>query len=312
MTESDYQTLIDAPTWAFIHATAAHYPDDTAFQGVAEQRRVYDAMCAAFRRPRPEGVAVTDADLGGVPARHYRSGPALVRVIYLHGGGFVVGGLDSHDDVCAEICAATGLPVSSIDYRLAPEHLHPAAYDDALAATRAALAAGPTILCGDSAGGNLAAAVVHALRGAPGLIGQVLIYPGLGGDTGRGSHIRHAHAPMLTRDDVLAYARLRHGGPPPVGDPTASPLQDNDFSRLPPSLVVTAECDPLSDDGQDYVRAIRAAGGQAVWIEEPGLVHGYLRARHSVPRAGASFARICAALLALAEGRGVDHADPDV
>jgi acetyl esterase len=306
--ESDYATLIDAPTWAFIRATAAHYPDDAVHLDIAGQRRVYDAMCAAFRRARPAGVAVHDAPLGGVAARHYAAGPAGVRVLYLHGGGFVVGGLESHDDVCAELCAATGLPVSSIDYRLAPEHLHPAAFDDACAAARAALGDGPVVLCGDSAGGTLAAAAAHALRGHNGLLGQVLIYPGLGGDADRGSYLRHAHAPMLTREDVLAYGRMRHGGPPPAGDATASPLQDTDFRGLPPTFIVTAQCDPLSDDGRDYAAAVRAAGGTAAWVEEPGLVHGYLRARHSAPRAAASFARICAAIADLAAGRGVDRA----
>lgn len=308
MTESDYQSLIDAPTRAFIAATAAHYPAETAGLGMSDQRRIYDAMCAAFRAPRLAHIMVQDAPLGGVAARHYASGPAAARVIYLHGGGFVVGGLDSHDDVCAELCAATGLPVSSVDYRLAPEHLHPAAHDDALAATRAALASGPVILAGDSAGAALAASVTHVLRGTAGLLGQVLIYPGLGGDPDRGSYLRHAHAPMLTREDVLIYGRLRHGGPPPQGDPTAAPLQDRDFAGLPPTVIFTAECDPLADDGPAYRDAIRAAGGQAHCTEEPGLVHGYLRARHAVPRAAASFGRIAAALSRLARGQGVDPA----
>ena len=91
----------------------------------------------------------------------------------------------------------------------------------------------------------------------------------------------------------LAYGRLRHGGAEPDQDPSASPLQASDFGNLPATVVIVAECDPLADDGADYVGRILAAGGRALSITEPGLVHGYLRARHSVPRAADSFARIC-------------------
>lgn len=300
MTATDYQTLIDAATWDFIRRTDACYPPDTASRSIAEQRQIYDAMCRSFHHGYPAGVVARDGMISGVPCRTYAGGAGPV-VLYLHGGGFVVGGLDSHDDVCAEICAATGLTVVAADYRLSPEHDHPAAFDDAVAVARAL--AGPIVLVGDSAGGNLAAAVAHHLRGSGvAVLGQVLIYPGLGGDTGRGSYLAHAHAPMLTRDDVLFYAGIRHSGAVVTGDPTVSPLQDNDFSGLPPTLAISAACDPLADDARDYAAAIRAAGGRAEWIQEDGLVHGYLRARHSVPRAQASFTRICTAITALSQG----------
>ena len=297
MAGPDYQSLIDAPTWAFIRATDAAYPPDTASLSIADQRAIYDGMCRAFRCGYPPGVTARDHEIAGVPCRDFAG--AAPAVLYLHGGGFVVGGLESHDDVCAEIRGRTGLRVVCADYRLSPEHLHPAAFDDACAVARALLAAGPLLLCGDSAGGNLCAAVSHALRGAA-ILGQVLIYPGLGGDPDRGSYLTHAHAPMLTRDDVLFYKDIRHGAPPPQGDATVSPLQDSDFTRLPPTLAIAAQCDPLADDARDYAARLTAAGGTAVWIEEPGLVHGYLRARATVPRAAASFARITATLSAMA------------
>ena len=135
------------------------------------------------------------------------------------------------------------------------------------------------------------------------ILGQVLIYPGLGGDVDRGSYLTHANAPMLTRDDVLFYKDIRHGGPPPEGDPTVNPLQDRDFSGLPPTLAIAAECDPLADDAHDYAAKIPAAGGRAHAVTEPGLVHGFLRARQSVPRAAACFDRITAAITAFAETR---------
>lgn len=299
-----YDSLIDAPTWAFIRATAAAYPDDAVTLDVAGQRAVYDRMCAVFRKPRPAGVTVTDERRGGVPTRRYQSGASEVTVVYFHGGGFIVGGLESHDDVCAEICSVTGLRVVSADYRLVPEHVHPAAYHDALAATSAvADAFGPVVQAGDSAGGALAASVAHALRGSGvDVRGVVLIYPGLGGDTSRGSYVTHAQAPMLTTEDVLYYHRMRHGGSPPARDPTASALHDTDFAGLPPVAAFSAECDPLADDGRDYRDRIRAAGGVAEWYLDRGLVHGWLRARHSVPRARAAFDRITATIAALARG----------
>ncbi|WP_149587890.1 alpha/beta hydrolase [Tabrizicola flagellatus] len=301
MTQTDYQTLIDAPTWAFIEKTSASYPENTATLSIAEQRAIYDGMCAAFDTPYPPGVTSHDAPIAGVPCRIYPGKEPTV--LYLHGGGYVVGGLHSHDGVCADIRAATGLTVVSADYRLSPEHKHPAAFDDACAVARALAQQGPLILVGDSAGANLAAAAVHALRGQPQIKGQVLIYPGLGGDLSKGSYLTHAQAPMLSRDDVLFYKDIRHDGPAPEGDPTVSPLQDTDFTGLPPTFAIAAECDPLADDAPAYAAKIRAAGGRAQAITEAGLVHGYLRARHSVPRAAESFARITAAISAFAQDR---------
>jgi acetyl esterase len=298
MRRMDYRNLIDDATWAFIRATDAAYPPDTASLGIEDQRRIYDKMCRAFFRGYPPGIVAQDDRIAGVPVRTY---PGLAPcIVYFHGGGFVVGGLHSHDDVCAEIRARTGLQVVAVDYRLSPEHLHPAAFQDACAVATALGTQGPILLAGDSAGGNLAAATAHALRGsATQILGQVLIYPGLGGDPDQGSYLRHAMAPMLTRDDVLFYKDIRHGAPPPQGDPTVSPLQDTDFSNLPPTFVVSAECDPLCDDGPAYAARLRAAGGHAHAEVAPGLVHGYLRARATVPRAAASFTRICDTLTAL-------------
>ncbi len=302
MTQPDYQTLIDAPTWAFIERTNASYPENTATLSIADQRAIYDRMCAAFDTPYPPGVTSHDQPISGVPCRVYPGKEPTV--LYLHGGGFVVGGLHSHDGICADIRAATGLTVVSADYRLSPEHLHPAAFDDACAVARTLAKNGPLILVGDSAGGCLAAAACHALRHETGQIkGQVLIYPGLGGDLNKGSYLTHANAPMLTRDDVLFYKDIRHDGPAPEGDPTVSPLQDSDFTGLPMTLAIAAECDPLADDARDYAQKVAAAGGRAHWVVEPGLVHGSLRARHSVPRAVEGFARITAAIETFAEDR---------
>jgi acetyl esterase len=159
------------------------------------------------------------------------------------------------------------------------------------------------VLAGDSAGGNLAAAVSHATRGhkrRPS--GQVLIYPGLGGDPHKGSYIEHADAPMLTIHDLCFYDGVRAGGADVTADITFKPLADADYANLPPTVIVSAECDPLSSDGQSYCERVQADGGRCVWFNETGLVHGFLRARHMVGRARTSFSRIVEAAKVLGQG----------
>ncbi len=302
---ADYARLLDEETRDFIRRTESFCPPGAADLTVAGQRRAYDRMCRAFGRGRPEGVKVRDDSARGVPVRIYEAGLPSRTVMYFHGGGFVLGGLDSHDDICAEICARTGFRVVSVDYRLAPEHPHPAAFDDCRTATlwAARQYGGGLVLAGDSAGGTLAAAVAHHWRGqVEGILGQVLIYPGLGGDISGGSFIEHAQAPMLSRDDVIFYRDIRLAGQEPTDDPTWAPLQARDFSGLPPTVVFVAECDPLRDDGHEYCRRLREAGVRARCVEEKGLVHGYLRARGSVTRARESFGRIEVAIEALGQG----------
>ena len=143
--------------------------------------------------------------------------------------------LHSHDDVCAEISAATGLTVIAVDYRLSPEHAHPAAFDDACAVITAT--PGALVLVGRQCGRQSGGCSGTCAAGSARFRGQVLIYPGLGGDQTKGSYITHAHAPMLTTADIAFYAGIRHGGSaPPPGDPTVSPLQDKDFTALPMTL----------------------------------------------------------------------------
>ncbi|MER9729256.1 alpha/beta hydrolase [Mesorhizobium sp. M0217] len=306
---TDYKTLIDAETWAFIEKTNSYYPPDTIDYTIAQQRAIYDRMCREFFAGYPDGVTAETTIIAAhdIPIRIYRSASPNrdAMVLYIHGGGFILGGLDSHDDVCAELCARTGFEVVSIGYRLAPEHLHPAAFDDALHAFEWAASNYdcPILLCGDSAGGNLCAAVAHATRShAKKPIGQVLIYPGLGGDRSQGSYLTHAEAPMLTVRDLDFYRDIRTGGVDGTGDITLYPMADADFTGLPPTVLITAECDPLSSDGEAYRDRVLAAGGHATWFEEPGLVHGYLRARHTVGRARASFSRIVEAVSVLGKG----------
>ncbi|MDX8530115.1 alpha/beta hydrolase [Mesorhizobium sp. VK25A] len=305
-----YADRLDPKLWDYIDEVNSWYPPEIVAAPIAEQRAVYDKMCVAFHRGHPEGVVTSDGLVAtaahAIPVRRYHmANNAAAIVVYYHGGGFVLGDLDSHDDICAEICAGTGFEVISADYRLAPEHLHPASFDDALAVFEwvAATSALPIVLCGESAGGNLAAAMAQATRHHPRhAVGQMLIYPGLGGDeTGR-SYVEHAEAPLLTVADIEFYRRIRSAPGQSADDPTFSPLKDRDFSGLPPTVIVTAECDPLSSDGEIYRDRILAAGGQARWREEPRLVHSFLRARPTVPSAAEAFARIVGDIVRLGAG----------
>jgi acetyl esterase len=310
---TDYKKLIDAETWAFIERTNAYYPPDTVDYTIAQQREIYDRLCREFFAGYPDDVTAEITAISTptheIPIRIYRASPSPTAIVlYFHGGAFILGGLDSHDDVCAELCTRTGYEVVSVDYRRAPEHLHPAAFDDALTAFgwAAETYTQPIVLTGDSAGGNLTAAVTHATRGhkrQP--VGQVLIYPALGGDQSKGSYVRHAEAPMLTLRDIEFYADIRTGGQHRAGDITLSPLADTAFSGLPSTVLITAECDPLSSDGEAYRDCVIAAGGKAFWHDEQGLVHGHLRARHSVGRARESFSRIVRAVEALGKGEWI-------
>lgn len=304
----DYQALLDDEIWAFLDKTAQFYPPDAVDLTVQEQRAVYDRMCVAFDFGRPDGLRVSDVPFGGVPCRIYENAEdSATTVFFCHGGGFVVGGLDSHDSVCADICTRTGFKVVAVDYRMSPEHPHPDDFNDAWAAFEAVAAStqGPIVLCGDSAGGNLVAAVAHHARGSIDgrITGQLLIYPGLGGDMTKGSYIDHPEAPGLTTKDMAFYSAIRAGGADKTGDATWAPLHDSDFSGLPATVVLTAQCDPLSSDGAAYRDAVTAQGGKAVWLEEKGLVHGHLRARRMSAKAALSFDRSIASLKALSLGQ---------
>ncbi|MEM9277199.1 MAG: alpha/beta hydrolase [Pseudomonadota bacterium] len=310
--ETKYLDILDEETLAFVKHTEDFYPPYAVNAPIPEQRQYYDALCREYHIEYPEGVSSSDRTLKNreafIQLRNYVSvsGVSRAHIVFFHGGGFVVGNLETHDSICAEFCGRTGCSVTAVDYRLAPEHLHPAAFDDSLVAFQriANETDLPIILVGDSAGGNLAAAVSHTARKEEKQpIGQVLIYPALGGDQTKGSYIEHANAPGLTLDDIDYYHRIRTGGKGLPQDVSAMPLLDEDFSNLPPTVIITAECDPLADDGRDYRDKIAAAGGKVVWINEEGLIHGYLRARSTVKRAADSVTRIVEAIEMLADGK---------
>lgn len=269
---------------AFVEKTVSFNSTDSSLAGL---RRAYSEMCRAFTPARPAGLYVVDFVLSGVAVRSYQppvSGTSCI--VYLHGGGWVVGDLDSHDFICAELASTLGVLVIAVDYRRAPEHPFPAAFDDCLKVWRA-LRTGPfqlvperMLVAGDSAGGNLAAALCLALRDAsePLPCAQALIYPGLGGDHRLPSRSECADAPLLSNSDVDCYHALYLRG---TRHPSAyaMPLLATDFRGLPPAWIAVAQFDPLRDDGVRYAEQLNAAGGAATLYVGEGLVHGCLRAR---------------------------------
>jgi acetyl esterase len=207
-------------------------------------------------------------------------------LVFFHGGGWVRGSLQTHDVVCRALANGAGCIVVSVDYRMAPEHTFPAAFDDSLAATRwvgehaVELGIEPSRLAvgGDSAGGNLAAAVALAIRdeGGPPLVHQLLIYPVTDYNFDTPSYIENAEGYMLTREAMRFYWRLYLRDEADADDYRASPLRARSFNNLPPALVITAEYDPLRDEGRAYADQLREAGTRVVYREYPGMVHGFV------------------------------------
>ncbi|MXZ81193.1 MAG: alpha/beta hydrolase [Gammaproteobacteria bacterium] len=303
---------LDPEIAAFVEKSASAYPDNALELSMAEHRECYRALFEMFQAPIPAGVAKEDSAIPGrsghsIPVRSYsvETDRPDALILYLHGGGFIVGNLDSHDSVCAEIAARTGIRVVAVDYRLAPEHLHPAQIEDTQDAFLA-LDRGSTIVAGDSAGGTLSAALCIAQQDTDRQpIGQLLIYPYLGGmHLNLEAHVDGFNAPSMTSSDIEDYIDIWSDGNPDWTDPTFAPLIHEKLSGLPPCIAMAAEYDPLRDDALVYADKLAAAGVKARAILDKGLPHGHLRARHLSEKARASFDRLCEALSELAEAGG--------
>ena len=243
---------------------------------------------------------------GPIPVRLYwpeGEGPHPV-IAFFHGGGFVLCGLESHDETARQLCKGSGAVLMSVDYRLAPEAKFPAAPDDCYAATEwlagnaASLGGDPSRLAvaGDSAGGNLAAVTARRAlaRGGPAIVHQLLIYPvaDFGHDTE--SYRENAEGYFLTAD-MMKWFRHHY-----LSDaenerlhPEASPLLAEDFAGLPPATVQTAEFDPLRDEGRAYAKRLSDAGVAAELIEYDGLVHGFMAWTAAVDRAADAMRDAC-------------------
>jgi acetyl esterase len=290
-----YEKLFDDEIKEFIRISET-FAQEYVGNSVEDIRQSYNEMVKHFRKARPSSVQVEDKKVAfkerSLLYRQYSKGSDKKSdLIYFHGGGFVVGGLESHDDICAEICESTGCDVFSLDYSLAPEVKYPEFFLDAIRFYY--FIKNPErrlILVGDSAGGTLAGFVANKVRNVtirP--EAQVLIYPDLAGQIRSPNKRQFSDAPLLTQDDVDFYHKC-------AGLPLEKGLHDlirnSDNDNMPKTLLVSAEIDPLAEDCQSYVESLKQYGCDITFLEGLGLPHGFLRARHLSKKARIVFDEI--------------------
>lgn len=251
-------------------------------------RKAFRAMTVEATQPEQVVAvgSVADDVVAGVPVRIYRptaEGP-VPTLVFLHGGGFVIGDLDTHDQTCRRLCAGADVVVVSADYRLAPEHVWPAAVDDAVAVTTAVAAdlafygGSPALgVGGDSAGGNLAAIVAQQPGLREAIAGQLLIYPAV--DPGGEYASREENASGYFLEQAGMEWFFAHYVPDLdetlLDDPRLAPLR-GELAGVAPAVVVTAEYDPLRDEGEAYADALAAAGVAVDRVRYDGLIHGFI------------------------------------
>ncbi len=276
----------------------------------AEARAMYLAMKDVADPPVGTLGAIIDFAIpgpaGDIPARLFdakaarAAGPAMV---FFHGGGFVIGNIDTHASFCAEMARVLDIPVISVDYRLAPEHPWPAAPDDCEAAARF-IAGSPAVLdrqvtglvlSGDSAGGTLTITTAMALRDAPAavpVIAQFAQYPAADMATEHPSYAQFADGFLLTRDTMEWFNAAYQ---PDLTHPRGSPMIGS-VAGLPPAVVLTASLDPIRDQGRAYAAALIAAGIPTVFQEARGNIHGFVTLRQAIPSSQTDVANALAAL----------------
>ncbi|MGW9193784.1 alpha/beta hydrolase [Micromonospora chersina] len=306
MAEPNSPPLADAALAAFVEAVRQNPGPPARTVGAAALRRAQRLRVDA-RPPGPEIDRVEDLTVGAgaVGTRLYRPSPAArPLVVFLHGGMWTIGDLESHDRACRRLALTTGTAVLSVDYRRAPEHPWPAAVDDCVevirwAATGGGSSAGiggPTVVMGDSSGGNLAALACLRLRdeGGPLPAAQILVCPNTDLTLSCPSARTKATGWGLATDDVAWGAEQWVPDPARRADAAVSPLSAADLSGLPPAVVVTAEHDPLRDEGNAYAARLAAAGVPVRHRCEAGMVHGFLTLDTVSPAAAAAGDRVFA------------------
>jgi acetyl esterase len=278
-------------------------------EGTADQARAgFQLLTVGARETVPEVGSAEDSTVPGAEgelrARVYRpetEGP-VPTIVMFHGGGWVIGDLDTHDAMARTLCRDCEAVVVSIDYRLAPEAAFPAAVDDALAATRWVVAHRAELggddriaVAGDSAGGNLAAVVAQLLRdaGDPPLAGQLLVYPATDAVGDYASRTENARGYFLEKETMEWFIGQYAPDAATHGDPRISPLLTEDLAGLPPAVVVTAEYDPLRDEGEAYAAALSKAGVAVDVRRFDGMVHGFFDMAAVSPAAQAAVEETC-------------------
>ena len=305
------------------------HPEARGFLDLIEQRGIpplHTLSVVEARRFARERRAITQPDPppvaeirnlsasgphGPIPLRLYRPAGSTARaalpvLVYFHGGGWVIGDLDTHDTLCRQLANFSGCALVSVDYRMGPEHRFPAAVDDCLAATRWVRAHAADLgidvtrlgVGGDSAGGNLAAVVALLAREAGDLpiTHQLLIYPATDMRRGAPSHQENGQGYLLTADTIDYFVGHYIADRAAYTDWRASPLLHPDLSRLPPAFVLTAGFDPLRDEGAAYAERLTAAGNRASYVCFTRQIHGFITMGRLLGEANTAVA-LCAAEL---------------
>ncbi|MBV9923071.1 MAG: alpha/beta hydrolase [Pseudonocardia sp.] len=304
--------VIDPQVQALLNALESSGGVPLVRGSATETREHYRELSLARRGPGfvPEAVAdvvdeTIDGPAGPLPLRSYTPTDDRGRVVtYLHGGGWVMGDLDTHDPVCRRVANALGALVVAVDYRLGPEHRHPAAVDDVTTAMEWVAAQHPGRVrgvAGDSAGATLAAVGALATRGTPvEAVAQMLLYPATDPSQSRPSVRTNGEGYFLTAADVSwFYDHYLTGGPADA----SFDLLAADVAGAAPAVVATAEFDPLRDEGDAYAERLRAADVPVVHIPGPGLVHGYFGFLGVADAADRQSAAVLATFDALLDGR---------
>lgn len=301
---------LDPQAKALLDQFAAIGGQSLSSMSVPDARRAMEVLAAMRGEPAPIGSAVDrriPGPAGDIPVRVYTPNATapLPLLVYFHGGGWVLGGLDTHDGVCRELANGAGCIVVSVDYRLAPEHKFPAAAEDCYAATRWVAAnaaelggdAQRVAVGGDSAGGNLTAVVALMARdrGGPPIIFQLLIYPATMAAFDTESYRDNADGYLLTTADMRWFWNHYLDRSNDAANPYASPLMAK-LTGLPPALVITAEFDPLRDEGEQYAHRLEEAGVAARLTRYDGMIHGFFGMGHLMDKAKAAVQQACANL----------------
>ena len=307
--------MLDPQSRALLEKAAAANVPGPEQTSAEEARELYKRSRLPLQPPKPEMGVVRDITIDGsrgpLTLREFRpktpgDGKDLPALVYFHGGGWVIGDIDTHDTLCRQLSDGSGAAVYSVNYAKAPEHKFPAAVEDALLATHyviqshAALGIDPARVGtgGDSAGGNLATVVAQSLRGKlehP-LALQLLIYPVTDLRLSMPSYETYANGYGLTATAMRHFRDTYLRGAADIADTRASPLLQSDLSGMPPALVLTAGFDPLRDEGAAYADALSAAGCPAQYVCFERQIHGFIIMGGAVEEANTAV-RLCADFL---------------
>jgi acetyl esterase len=288
--EKSVEPPLDIQSKAFVAALAEQKGPGFHEMPPAEARKAFADLTPLFGTG-PDDVSVQDQEFGTVPVRIYKPKDAasepsvdLPVVIYFHGGGWVLGSIETHDALCRRLCSESKAAVVSVEYRLAPEHPFPAPLDDCYDATQyisnhaheLGLDAKRLVVAGDSAGGNLAAAVAFKAKNTkgPSLRAQVLIYPAIDSDCASKTYSSYASGYGLTRDSMQWYWKQY------VGDRQtgvyASPSKANSFTGMPETIIITAQYDILREEGETFAKKLKDAGVVVNHQRYDGVIHGFI------------------------------------